>query len=224
MQQLSNKHYNLKVSKHINLILLNMILLCSLVVNYAAASDAVVQQKDPVQFLHSITDQVLTNLKSSHDAHKSINEIHKIVNNFIMPNVDFDEMCQWIAGRAVWAKSSESQRENFIKELKQLLIKTYATTLNNYTEEKIEFQHYSGDLSIKRIQIKSTVVRPNKENLAVDYRLVAKEDSWKVYDLIIEGVSILQGFRAQFSDDIRQNGIVSVTNKIKEHNNNNQAG
>lgn len=213
----SNKTSYILLPKVITFILINVLLLLSLVNNVVANNSSNVVPRDPVQFLHSITDQVLTELKS-HETHKNIKEINKIVDDFIMPNIDFDEMCQWITGRAIWAKTTESQRAEFITELKQLLIKTYSTTLNNYSREKIEFQNYSYNPAIKRIQIKSIVIRPGKENLAVDYRLIAKEDSWKVYDLIIEGVSILQGFRAQFSDDIKQQGIVAVTNKIKEHN------
>ena len=96
--------------------------------------------------------------------------------------------------------------------------------MKNYTEEKIEFQNYAGNLNNKRIQIKSTIIRPGKENISVDYRLIAtSEGSWKVYDLIIEGVSILQGFRAQFGDDVKMHGINFVINKIKEHNLNNNA-
>ena len=62
------------------------------------------------------------------------------------------------------------------------------------------------------------MIRANKDNLSVDYRLVSKENTWKVYDVIIEGVSILNGFRAQFGDYIRQHGLVAVTEKIKQHN------
>ena len=211
------KNINKYIFKYSRLLFIKIILLINLFGNYVLAS-----QQDPVQFLHSITDKVLTELKHSHDEHKKINEINRIVDNYIMPNVDFEEMCQWIAGRGIWAKAAEAERTNFMNELKQLLIKTYSTALNNYTEEKIEFQHYAGDHSAKRIQIKSTVIRPNKENLSVDYRLVAKDDSWKVYDLIIEGVSILQGFRAQFSDDIKMHGLSTVTSKIKNHNNKKQ--
>ena len=179
-----------------------------------------VNKKDPVQFLHSITDQVLTELKNNKD--KNNKHVDKVVNNLILPNVDFDEMCQWIAGRGTWIKASDSERSDFTKELKQLLTRTYASTLNNYSDEKIEFQNYGGDTKSKRIQIKSMVVRPDKENLSVDYRLIAVDDSWKVYDLIIEGVSILQGFRTQFSDDIRMHGLKSVSEKIKNHNDSNQ--
>ena len=183
-----------------------------------------ISRKDPVQFLHSITDRVLTELKhykghyKEDGQHKTNEEIYKIVDNFILPNVDFDEMCKWIAGRGNWSKAIDSERNEFIHELKKLLTKTYSSTLSNYSEEKIEFQNYKGDLGAKRIQVKSTVVRPNKDNLSVDYRLIATEDSWKVYDLIIEGVSILQGFRAQFSDDIRMHGLKMVSAKIKNHN------
>lgn len=201
------------------IILIQIVLLMSL---FGHCCVSAAEQKDPVQFLHSITDQVLTELKLSHHANTNINEVNRIVDNFIMPNVDFDEMCQWITGRGIWSKADPSERDNFAQALKQLLIKTYANTLNNYTEEKIEFQNYSGNLSFKRIQIKSTVIRANKENLSVDYRLIAKDNSWKVYDVIIEGVSVAQGFRAQFSDDIKKHGMRYVTQKIQEHNNKNQ--
>jgi phospholipid transport system substrate-binding protein len=181
-----------------------------------------VSKTDPVQFLHTITDQVLTELKHSRkDSSNTAEKTNKIVNNFILPNVDFEEMCKWIAGRGIWSKATNEDRDEFIKELRTLLTKTYSSTLNDYTEEKIEFQNYNGDINAKRIQVKSVVVRPDKENLLVDYRLVATEDSWKVYDVIIEGVSILQGFRTQFSDDIKINGLKTVTKKIKNHNNQN---
>ncbi len=181
-------------------------------------------RKDPIQFLHSITEQVLTQLKHHRDTgnHKIDKEIYKIVDNLILPNVDFDEMGKWIAGRTQWGKASDADRAEFIHELKKLLTKTYSSTLNNYTEEKIEFQNYNNDRNVKRVQIKSTVIRPNKDNLAVDYRLIAaEENSWKVYDVIIEGVSILQGFQAQFSDDIRMHGLKFVSAKIRNHNNQN---
>lgn len=179
------------------------------------------QIDDPVQFLHSSIEQVLTDLKKHHSTQKDIN---RIVDNLIMPKVNFEEMCQWITGRSIWVKSSDKEKSEFTKELKTLLIKTYSSTLKNYTEEKIEFQNYNGNLNNKRIQIKSTIIRSGKENISVDYRLIATaEGSWKVYDLIIEGVSILQGFRAQFGDDVKMHGINFVINKIKEHNLNNNS-
>ena len=97
------------IVNHIKILLVSMVLSFNLFGSYTLAA----AQKDPVQFLHSITDKVLTELKHSHNAHKNINEVNRIVDNFIMPNVDFDEMCQWIVGRAIWAKAIESERDNF---------------------------------------------------------------------------------------------------------------
>lgn len=200
-------------------LVMSVFLVWSLMFHYVLAAtegDSNTTKTDPVQFLHHITDQVLTNIKEKQQHNE--NSVEKIINQIIMPNVDFDEMGKWIAGRSTWDKCTGSEQEDFIKQIKYMLIKTYAATLNNYSEEKIEFQHYAGDLSVKRIQIKSKVIRANKDNLSVDYRLVSKENTWKVYDVIIEGVSILNGFRAQFGDDIRQHGLVAVTEKIKQHN------
>ena len=71
----------------------------------------------------------------------------------------------------------------------------------------------------KRIQISSKIHKSNGQLIQVEYRLIADENGdWKVYDLIIEGISILKGFQAQFSNQIRQNGLRSVTEQIKQHN------
>lgn len=187
----------------------------SLIFATESPNKEIVPKKDPVQFLHTITDQILSELKRKQNKPE---QIDKVVNNLILPNVDFDEMCKWIVGRSGWSKALEEDRNEFINELKILLTKTYSSTLSNYSEETIEFQNYNGDLNSKRVQIKSTVVRQDKDNIFVDYRLIAVDDSWKVYDVIIEGVSILQGFKTQFSEDIKLYGLKAVSAKIKNHN------
>ncbi|MGI9215296.1 MAG: ABC transporter substrate-binding protein, partial [Gammaproteobacteria bacterium] len=84
-------------------------------VNHSFAQDHDKNNKqidDPVQFLHSTIEQVLIDLKKHHSTQKDINQI---VDNLIMPEVNFDEMCQWITGRSIWAKSSDKQKSEFTK-------------------------------------------------------------------------------------------------------------
>ncbi len=72
----------------------------------------------------------------------------------------------------------------------------------------------------ERIQVSSTMIRQTtkKDTIRLDYRLIKKDNKWYVYDIIIEGVSILQGFQAQFSNLIRQKGLPTVITQIQEHN------
>jgi phospholipid transport system substrate-binding protein len=182
-----------------------------------SAKPAAVTPADPIKMLHEITVNVLNALKQNKDPN-DLQGIYSLVNKFILPYVDFNEMSEWVAGRNIWRKASEQNRQEFVNAFKILVVRTYATALNSYTNEKVEFSKQNPDLTKNRIQISSVIVREGKENIRLNYRLVKHNNKWYVYDVIIEGVSILQGFQAQFSDKIRQQGLVAVTKQIQEHN------
>jgi phospholipid transport system substrate-binding protein len=183
-----------------------------------AAQQAAVQ--DPIAMLKGVTNNVLRALKQYHISKSSSpKQLDVVIDEYVLPYVDFNEMSTWVAGRKAWANASEASRKEFIKQFQILVIRTYATALNSYSDETIEFVPQKIDTSKKRVQVSSYIKRPNKENIRLDYRLIKNGNSWLVYDMIIEGVSILQGFQAQFSDKIRQKGLDPVIQEIKEHNN-----
>lgn len=176
-----------------------------------------VSTADPIQMLHGVTNNVLSALKKNKDSN-DLKSIYSLVDKFIIPYVDFNEMSEWVSGRNAWSNASEQSRQEFVKAFKVLVVRTYATALNSYTNERVEFGQQKPDLNKNRIQISSTIVRQGKETIRLNYRLVKHDNKWYVYDVIIEGVSILQGFQAQFSDKIRQQGLQVVTKQIQEHN------
>lgn len=174
--------------------------------------------EDPLALLQKVTDQVMSSLKTNREAIKhNPQKINEVVQAYIIPHVDFTEMSRWVAGRTAWGKASPASQTEFVREFKKLVVRTYATALNNYTDETIEYLPRSPSTA-KRIKVSSFVRRTSKEDIRVDYLLLQTGDTWRVYDIIIEGISILQGFRAQFSDDIKHQGLEAVTKKIEEHN------
>lgn len=174
---------------------------------------------DPIVMLRDVTTEVMQALRANSSVIKNNNrKLYEVVDNYILPHVDFDEMAKWVAGKSAWAKASEETRNEFVDAFKVLVVRTYATALLGYTDEKIDFGAQHIDTNKERIQVSSRVIRNNKEDVRVDYRLIKHEGEWKVYDIIIEGVSILQGFQAQFSDKIRQEGLNKVIGQIREHN------
>lgn len=183
----------------------------------AGVSATPVTPEDPIIMLREVSTNVLQALQQ-HKNPKDLKGIYSLVDRYILPYVDFNEMSEWVAGRTIWNKASEQTRKEFISVFQVLVVRTYATALNSYTNEKVEFSKQPIDLTKARVQISSTIVRHGKENIKLDYRLVKKDNKWYVYDIIIEGVSILQGFQAQFSDEIRQQGLQKVIVQIQEHN------
>lgn len=184
-----------------------------------ASTQSATQMEDPVKMLKGITDDVLKALRSNSKAiDAQPHKIYDVADKYILPYVDFNEMSVWVAGRTVWAKASDQSKNNFIDQFKILVVRTYATALRSYTNETVYFPPQKVDMTKDRIQITSTVVRTSKQNINLNYRLVKHDNTWLVYDIIIEGVSILQGFQAQFTNEIRQKGLDSVVAQIKEHN------
>lgn len=173
--------------------------------------------ENPLVMLNEISTNVLHALQQ-HKKSSDPKNIYSLVDEYILPYVDFNEMSEWVAGRSIWNKADEKTRKAFISAFQILVVRTYATALNSYTDEKVEFSKQHIDLNKTRIQVSSTIVRNGKENIKLDYRLVKKDNKWYVYDIIIEGVSILQGFQAQFSDNIRQQGLANVITQIQKHN------
>lgn len=185
--------------------------------NDAVAATVPATPEDPIVMLREVSTNVLQALQQ-HKNPKDLKGIYALVDRYILPYVDFNEMSEWVAGRTIWNKASEQTRKEFISAFQILVVRTYATALNSYTNEKVEFSKQPLDLNKPRIQVSSTIVRQGKENIKLDYRLVKKNNKWYVYDIIIEGVSILQGFQAQFSDEIRQQGLQKVISEIQQHN------
>lgn len=187
--------------------------------NPAAQEQIPAEPEDPVKMLQGISTNVLNALRSRKDQ-TDLKGVYNLCDKFILPYADFDEMSQWIAGRKIWSKASEKTKQDFMDAFKVLVVRTYATALNSYTNERVEFGKQKLDLSKDRIQVTSQIIRTDvkKENIRVDYRLIKKDNKWYVYDIIIEGVSILQGFQAQFSNEIRQKGLDKVIVQIQQHN------
>ena len=181
-------------------------------------------KEDPIGFLSNVTNNLLDTLKHSKDKiRQDPEELYNISLKLILPYADFAEMARWVTGRKIWNKSSAFEQEQFVQAFQTLVLRTYASALQKYSDEKIEFTPLNSvtrkNENAKRIQISSKIRKPNGQVIQVEYRLVVDEDGgWKVYDLIIEGISILKGFQAQFSNQIRQNGLNSVTEQIKQHN------
>ncbi len=177
-------------------------------------------KEPPDALLHRLTQEMITTLKREDvKLKRNPDYIYTIVEHIIVPYIDWQTMSQWVIGRNAWQHASEAERKRFSNEFKILLIRTYSVTLRAYNNQEIEYAPLKGDIAgKKRVQIASQIIEPGKEPIQVTYRLVDKGDSWKVYDISIEGVSLLKGFQSQFAQEVQQSGLGALTNRLQEHN------
>ena len=110
---------------------------------------------------------------------------------------DFTELSKRSLGQN-WDKLNPDQQKEFIKLFKSLLEETYADKITSYTDEKVVFKK-EVSLSEKTVEVQTTIVTKTSE-VPIHYRLIEKNGNWKVYDVVIEGVSLVSNYRTQFRE------------------------
>lgn len=173
----------------------------------------------PVQMLEGVTNQVMKELKENRDTlREDPSKLYNLVHSFILPHADFAEMGRWVVGRNAWQNANAETQQKFIQEFKTLVVRSYAGALLAYADQQVEFLPSKDPGNKTRVQISTLVKDGVQKPLHLDYRLLKEGNEWKVYDIIIEGVSLMGGYRAQFAQEAKEGGLEAVTNKIRQHN------
>lgn len=174
----------------------------------------------PDVMLQRITHEMITALRhNDKELRENPNHIYPIIDKILVPHIDWLAMSRWVVGRNAWDNATDTQRQRFTKEFKDLLIRTYASTLRAYNNQTIEYLPIRGGIGEKtRIQVASLIRESGREPIKVSYRLANQGDSWQVYDISIEGVSLLKGFQSQFAQEVQQKGLDALSQRLHEHN------
>jgi len=174
----------------------------------------------PDVMLKQVTQQLVGELRSQ-DAllKRNPNHIYTIINTVLVPHLDWSTMSKWVLGRQVWMNATVDQKRRFTAEFRELLIRTYASTLQAYNNQTIEYLPLrSGYAGRTRVQIESRILEPGREPIRVSYRLADRGNAWQVYDISIEGVSLLKGFQQQFAEEMQKGGVEHLIQTLARHN------
>lgn len=174
-------------------------------------------QTTPVPMLQNSANNILNALKENKQNIKKNHQlIFQSVERYLLPNVDVNGMSRSVLGRQAWTKATASQRAEFSKAFTRLVIRTYASPLAEYTDETVKFSPVRGSLEGRFIRVNSVIVRSTGNNIPLTYSLVSKNGQWKIYDLSVEGVSLLQSFRSQFAQALQNSNINDLIKQMNE--------
>lgn len=125
---------------------------------------------------------------------------------------DFEEMSKRCLAKE-WRRRNQQEKDHFITIFKELLQNTYIDRLKNVSDEEIRFEK----VQIKRSKaVVKTIVVHNRQEYSFIYKLINKNDHWFVYDVIIEGVSLIRNYRSQFAQVITKDGFPGLVARIEE--------
>ena len=180
-------------------------------------------QESPDALVRKNTTEILAALKADKDlAAGNQKKIEKLADEKILPLFNFVRMTQLAVGRN-WKDASEAQKKSLIDEFRTLLVRTYSTSLTQFRNQTIDVKPTKMAAGDTEVVVKTQVVQPGGQPIPIDYSLEKSGDSWKVYDVLIDGVSLVTNYRSSFNTEIQKSGIDGLIKSLADRNSKNAA-
>lgn len=180
----------------------------------AAAADTTA----PDVLVKNTVNEVLEVVKKDKDIQNGdMKKIYALAEEKILPHFDFERMSKIVLGKH-WTRANKDQQDTFVKEFRSLITRTYSSALSKYRNQMIDYKPLRAQPGDTDVTVKTLIVQPGGQPIAVDYTLEKGNDEWKVYDVTIEGVSLVTNYRGQFSTEVRQNGMEGLIQTLVEKN------
>ena len=174
----------------------------------------------PEELVRKTTDQILTEIKARRDVYaKDYAKLYKMADEKVLLHFDFRRMSQWVLGRS-WKEATPVQRDGFTAEFRDLLVGTYSQALLNYTDQEIAYLPVQRKPADTEVTVKTEVKQSGGQpNIPIHYSFYKNKDgAWKVYDISIEGVSLVTNYRSVYATKIREKGVDTLIADIAENN------
>lgn len=163
-------------------------------------------------------DEVLAAVKADKElqggASKKLNDL---IEAKVLPHFDFTRMTRLAVGRN-WQQASDAQKESLTREFRALLVRTYSTSLAQYRNQSIEVKPAKVGRDDKEAVVKTLVIQPGGQPIPIDYGVERTDKGWKVYDVIVDGVSLVTTYRGSFNDQIQKAGIDGLVKTLADRN------
>lgn len=144
-------------------------------------------------------------------------KVYSLVETKILPHFDFGQMTK-LAVAKNWAKATPEQQQRLVDEFRMLLVRTYSASLSSVAEYKIEFKPLRASPSETEVIVNSEVSKPGAPPITIDYRMEKQVDDWKVYDVLVDSVSLVTVYRSSFSSEVRKGGIDGLIKALARRN------
>lgn len=143
--------------------------------------------------------------------------IYELVNDIVAPNFDFERITQSAMGR-YWRKVDAGQKASMVTEFRQLLVRVYAKALLNYSGQEIRYLPLRPGRRAGEVTVHTEVREAGGPPIPINYRLYLKSGAWKVYDISIDGISLVANYRSSFAAEIRRKGVDSLIETLRVRN------
>jgi len=175
-------------------------------------------QSTPDQLILNISQGVLDEIKADRSLQSGdINRLNALVDKRVLPHVNFQRMTALSVGRN-WRSASPEQQRILMVEFRRLLMLTYADAVRQVTDTQIQVRPMRSKPEDTEVIVRTQVLRPGKEAIQLDYRLEKADGNWKIFDLNILGLWLVEHYRNQFQQVVGASGIDGLIRALQDKN------
>lgn len=144
-------------------------------------------------------------------------KINALVDAKVLPHFDFQRMTQLAVGK-YWRTASPEQKQALVTEFRNMLVRTYTKVFTVYRDQTIEVKPFRMAAGDTEVTVKTVISKPGSQLTLVDYEMKKAADGWKVFDISIEGVSMVMSYRGTFASQIQESGIDGLIKTLSDKN------
>jgi phospholipid transport system substrate-binding protein len=141
----------------------------------------------------------------------------KLAEEKVLPHIDFEEATRLAVGRA-WAQATPEQRKKLVEEFRKMLVRTYSNAISAYEGQTMKVLPVRMKPGDTEVTVHNRYIRPGGRPLPVDYQMHKTDQGWKIYDITVEGVSLVLTYRSEFDAIVKQEGIDGLIKRMTEKN------
>ncbi|MDH3527856.1 MAG: ABC transporter substrate-binding protein [Gammaproteobacteria bacterium] len=174
----------------------------------------VLSGQPPQELVRDTSTQMLTRLRQESKLIEQTPErLYELVSEIVLPHFDFELMGRWTLGK-YWQRATPAQRDQFISEFRSLLVRKYGSALAEYVDEEIVYLPFTMSEKDTQVTVHTEINPVNGIPVNITYRLHHTDSGWKVYDVAIEGISLVTNYRTSFISKIRQDGLEQLIRQL----------
>lgn len=161
----------------------------------------------PQQVIENVSSQLQQKMKDKAFT-SDFARVNRFVNGVIYPHTDFNQIAPLVLGKH-WRTATAGEQTRFKQEFQTLLIRIYSRAFVEYNDWSIRFRPFDMPSAATKVMVRTEVLQPGRQPVEVSYRMFLSKGEWKVYDIIIDGVSLVTNYRTSFNEEIQKKGSLS---------------
>jgi phospholipid transport system substrate-binding protein len=183
-----------------------------------AAAEVSPQEEGPQELVAALSTRLFAALDRDRVAvRRDPDLVVPLVDQLLSPHFDTEYMARLVLG-AHWRIAAPEDRQRFALALYHTLLRTYAGAVSEWTSDRVRLLPFTGDAAALQTIVRTQVARPGSAVVSVDYHLHKTAEGWKVFDVIVDGVSYVRNYREDINTEVSQTGLESVIARLKKRN------